>query len=373
MIAIKDSLQNPKQAQLFLTIAAEDEQRKQEMEAEKKAYQNRLQTMGLISIVVIFLVIAIGLWLNNKQKQKAFGILQQQKKETDIQKAKAEQALDELKATQSQLIQREKMASLGELTAGIAHEIQNPLNFVNNFSEINSELLDELKTELKADNITDANELAGRIAENEKKIIHHGRRADAIVKGMLQHSRNGAGVKEMTDINALADECMRLSYHGFLAREKEFNVSLVRNLDFQLDKIELVRADMSSVLLNIFNNAFYAVAKKMKASLATVDGNGHAREYLPEVGVETKLVSDGKRHEAIEIIIWDNGDGISTRILDKIFQPFFTTKAAGEGTGLGLSLSYDVIAAHGGQIRVKTEEGTGTSFIVTLQYHDKAG
>ena len=366
MILIKDSLQNPKQVHMFENIAAEEERRKQEMETEKQAFRNRLQTLGLISVLIIFLTIAAGLWLNNKEKQKAFSILQNQKKETDIQKSKTEQALEELKATQSQLVQREKMASLGELTSGIAHEIQNPLNFVNNFSEINSELLDELKSDLKSENIKDANELADRIAENEKKIIHHGRRADAIVKGMLQHSRTGAGIKELIDINALVDECMRLSYHGFLAREKEFNVSLVRHLDPQLEKIEILRADMSSVLLNLFNNAFYAVAKKMKSNLVNADGNADKREYLPEVGEETKIRSGGSEQHALQIIIWDNGDGIPTKILDKIFQPFFTTKPAGQGTGLGLSLSYDIIKAHGGEIKVDSTEGEGSTFIIEI-------
>ena len=370
MISLRDSLQNPRQIKLFENIAAEEEKRKQDLEAEKQAYTQRLQTLGLVSLIIIFLVIVAGLWFNNKQRKRAFDVLEKQKEETDIQKAKAEQALEELKAAQSQLIQREKMASLGELTAGIAHEIQNPLNFVNNFSEINGELIQELQAEIKSDHMDEASSLAETIGANEKKIIHHGRRADAIVKGMLQHSRAGTGDKELTDINALADECLRLSYHGFLARDQHFNVNLVRDLDPGVKKLELFRSDISSVLLNLFNNAFYAVSQKMKNRVAMTDGNGFEDEYQPSVTVQIK---NAEQAGQLEIMIRDNGDGIPSRFLDKIFQPFFTTKPAGEGTGLGLSLSYDIIKAHGGDIRVKTEEGKGTSFIITLPWHEKAG
>jgi signal transduction histidine kinase len=363
MIGLKDSLQNPKQIKLFENIAAEEEKRKQELENEKEAYAHKLQTVGLISLIVIFLIIAGGLWFNNKQRRKAFGILEKQKEETDIQKAKAEQALVDLKATQSQLVQREKMASLGELTAGIAHEIQNPLNFVNNFSEINGELIQELKNEIKDDHKNEASSLAETIAANEKKIIHHGRRADAIVKGMLQHSRAGTGVKQPTDLNALVDECLRLSYHGFLARDQHFNVTLVQDLDPEIKKLDIVPPDVSSVLLNLFNNAFYAVNKKMKKQMSIAGGNGSAIGYQPMVRVRTR---GNSKPGYVEILIEDNGEGIPASIFDKIFQPFFTTKPTGEGTGLGLSLSYDVIKAHGGEIKVDSASGEGSTFTIEI-------
>ena len=262
------------------------------------------------------------------------------------------QSLENLKSTQSQLIQSEKMASLGELTAGIAHEIQNPLNFVNNFSDVNTELIDELKTELTTGNTQQAFELANDIKDNEQKINHHGKRADAIVKGMLQHSRRSNGIKEPTDINTLADEYLRLSYHGIRAKEKDLNAILKTDFDQDLGRVNIIPQDIGRVLLNLYNNAFYAVNEKKKQQ---ADG------YEPTVSVSTKKIGD-----KVEIKVADNGNGIPQKVVDKIFQPFFTTKPAGQGTGLGLSLSYDIVKAHGGEIKVETKEGNGTVFVLVL-------
>jgi signal transduction histidine kinase len=244
------------------------------------------------------------------------------------------------------------MASLGELTAGIAHEIQNPLNFVNNFSEVNTELIDEAQSAMGKGNLTDAKTILQDIKENEQKINHHGKRADAIVKGMLQHSRSSAGVKEPTDINALADEYLRLSYHGLRAKDKDFNAVMKTDFDPRVGNANIIPQDIGRVLLNLYNNAFYAIAEKGKLLQSG---------YQPAVTVSTKKV-DGK----IEIKIRDNGNGIPQKVVDKIFQPFFTTKPAGQGTGLGLSLSYDIVKAHGAEIKVETKEGEGSEFIISL-------
>jgi C4-dicarboxylate-specific signal transduction histidine kinase len=262
------------------------------------------------------------------------------------------QSMLHLKETQKQLIQSEKMASLGELTAGIAHEMQNPLNFVNNFSDVNQELIDEMQQEMDKGNLNDAKVIANDIRENERKINHHGRRADAIVKGMLQHSRKSTGQKESTDINALADEYLRLSYHGLRAKDKSFNATMKTDFDESIEKVNLISQDMGRVLLNLFNNAFYAVAEKKKQLL---DG------FEPILFVSTKKL-DGE----VQIRVKDNGNGIPQKALDKIFQPFFTTKPTGEGTGLGLSLSYDIVKVHEGTLKVKTEEGEFTEFLISL-------
>ncbi len=272
------------------------------------------------------------------------------------QKIKVESTLQQLQVTQAQLIQSEKMASLGELTAGIAHEIQNPLNFVNNFSEVNTELIEELKEERSKVNgerdeqIED--EILEDISQNLQKILHHGKRADSIVKGMLQHSRANTGKKELTDINALVNECLRLGYHGLRAKDKEFTAELKTDLDESIGKIDIVPQDISRVLLNLFNNAFYAVNERKRQL------NGM---FEPAVAVCTKKL-DGK----VEIHVKDNGSGIPQKIVDKIFQPFFTTKPTGQGTGLGLSLSYDIVKAHGGEIRVESKEGLGSEFVISL-------
>ena len=261
-------------------------------------------------------------------------------------------SLEDLRQTQAQLIQSEKMASLGELTAGIAHEIQNPLNFVNNFSEVNSELIVEMKQEIEKGNFDEVKIIAKDIEENEQKINHHGKRADAIVKGMLQHSRSSSGVKEPTDINALCDKYLRLSYHGIRAKDKSFNATLITDFDPLLEKINIIPQDIGRVILNLLNNAFYAVQQKQKENSSL---------YEPSVSVSTKKMVD-----TVEIKVSDNGNGIPQKIVAKIFQPFFTTKPTGQGTGLGLSLSYDIIKAHGGEIKVETKEGEGSEFIIQL-------
>jgi two-component system, NtrC family, sensor kinase len=318
---------------------------------KKDAEQKRIKNIQYFTIAALaFLLLAILLfasiqWRNNKQKKKANALLQQQKE-------KVEETLTELKSTQSQLIQAEKMASLGELTAGIAHEIQNPLNFVNNFSEVNKELLIEMRGEIKRGNIGEITAIANDVIENEEKIIHHGKRADAIVKGMLQHSRSSTGAKESTDINALADEYLRLAFHGIRAKDKSFNADMKTDFDENIGNINIIPQDIGRVLLNLYNNAFYAVNEKKKTA---------NDEYQPSVSVRTKKIAD-----KISIIVKDNGNGIPQKIVDKIFQPFFTTKPTGEGTGLGLSLSYDIIKAHGGEIKVESKEGEGSKFIIQL-------
>jgi signal transduction histidine kinase len=271
-------------------------------------------------------------------------------------KESIEATLTELKSTQAQLIQAEKMASLGELTAGIAHEIQNPLNFVNNFSEVSQELVKEMNDELAVGteaSVQFAKQIAGDIALNLEKINHHGKRADAIVKGMLQHSRNNSGVKEPTDINALADEYLRLTFHGLRAKDKSFNADFKTDFDESLPKINVIPQDIGRVLLNLINNAFYAVDQRAK----TISG------LKPTVTVSTKNLDSH-----IEISVKDNGNGIPQKVLDKIFQPFFTTKPTGQGTGLGLSLSYDIVKAHGGEIQVNSTESEGTTFVLLLPF-----
>jgi two-component system, NtrC family, sensor kinase len=284
------------------------------------------------------------------------------------------QSLADLQSTQQQLIQSEKMASLGELTAGIAHEIQNPLNFVNNFSEVNAELSDELFEATDKGDLTAIKELASNIKSNQEKISEHGKRADAIVKGMLQHSRTSSGEKQPTDINALADEYLRLSYHGLRAKDKSFNATLNTEFDPAVGKVNIVSQDVGRVLLNLFNNAFYAVNEKIKKGI-----NG----YEPVVTVNTRLVSDRanplltagaalilQSAKSLIISVKDNGNGIPEKELDKVFQPFFTTKPTGQGTGLGLSLSYDIIKAHQGKIDIRNTPGDGAEFIITLPINE---
>jgi signal transduction histidine kinase len=261
------------------------------------------------------------------------------------------------------------MASLGQLTAGIAHEIQNPLNFVNNFSDINKELADELKQELAAGNMQSANEIADDIIENEQKINHHGKRAESIVKGMLLHSRGNSGHKESVDINALCDEYLRLSYHGFRAKDKSFNADFKLEADKNLPKIEVVPQDIGRVLLNLINNAFYAVDKRAKSNDPLTPEVGMKNDqikFVPTVTICTTSLNPPSGGRGVRITVKDNGPGINKNIVDKIFQPFFTTKPTGQGTGLGLSLSYDIIKAHGGIITVNSKENEGTEFIIIL-------
>lgn len=291
--------------------------------------------------------------------------LEQKRKAVEDSHAALQQSLEELKATQAQLIQSEKMASLGELTAGIAHEIQNPLNFVNNFSEVSKELLDEMKEEMEKGNYDDAKEIADDVIHNMEKINHHGKRADAIVKGMLQHSRSSTGQKELTDINALCDEYLRLAYHGLRAKDKtgstpRFNAGFETDFDTSLPKINLVPQEIGRVILNLINNAFYAVNEKSKHGIAG---------YKPEVIVKTRSSAPLPDKEGeVEIQVTDNGSGIPQNIMDKIFQPFFTTKPTGQGTGLGLSLAYDIVKAHGGELKAETQADSGTTFSIRLPF-----
>ncbi|MBS1600397.1 MAG: tetratricopeptide repeat protein [Bacteroidetes bacterium] len=313
---------------------------------EDKAYHQRLNIYALLAGLLLAGLLAVALIVNNRQKQKANRLLQQQRDHLA-------ETLQELKATQAQLVQREKMASLGELTAGIAHEIQNPLNFVNNFSELSAELVDEMGNEFKAGNYEEGIALASNIRQNLEKIMHHGKRVDAIVRGMLQHSKASTGQTEPADINALADEYLKLSYHISRTREKGLQVTLKTNFDPALEKINVVPQDIGRVLLNIFNNAFYALAEKKK---------NVGESFEPFISVTTKKIND-----IVEIRIRDNGIGIPQKNLDKIFQPFFTTKPTGKGTGLGLSLSYDIITqGHRGILTVDTREGEYSEFIMEL-------
>ncbi|MBL0356554.1 MAG: hypothetical protein IPP72_06490 [Chitinophagaceae bacterium] len=267
------------------------------------------------------------------------------------------QSIEELRSTQSQLIQSEKMASLGELTAGIAHEIQNPLNFVNNFSELNKELLAEMNEAIEKEDYDEVKAIAKDVTDNEEKIIHHGKRADGIVKGMLQHSRSSSGQKEPVNINTLTDEYLRLAYHGLRAKDKSFNATLKTDYDETIGNINIIPQDMGRVILNLITNAFYVVDEKKKAS----PGSAAQEGYIPTVTVSTKKLGD-----KVFISVKDNGNGIPQKVLDKIFQPFFTTKPTGQGTGLGLSLSYDIVKAHGGELKVETKEGEGSVFIIIL-------
>jgi len=357
MIVAKDSLFSQAKQNLYFNEQLHQQELQQKIEQEHLVNKNRQNITILLAGLIIILVIAIGLWRKNIYKQKSYAILQKQKHEIDTQKAKAEKTLDELKITQAQLIQSEKMASLGELTAGIAHEIQNPLNFVNNFSEVNKELIDELNAERlkpKAErNEQIENNLLNDLKENEEKINHHGKRADAIVKGMLQHSRASSGQKEPTNINALADEYLRLAYHGLRGKDKSFNANMKTDFDQTIKKINIVPQDIGRVLLNLFTNAFYSVTEKNKH---------HPENYEPTVSVSTNRLKD-----KVEIKVKDNGMGIPQKVMEKIFQPFFTTKPTGQGTGLGLSLSYDIITkAHGGELKVETKEGEFAEFIIIL-------
>jgi len=314
--------------------------RMKELEKERIQFRNKVGTYSMLSGIFILLLLAIIFYRNNKQKQKA--------------KIKIEKAYDELKSTQAQLIQQEKMASLGELTAGIAHEIQNPLNFVNNFSEVSNELIEEMRIELAKGNHEEAKAIVDDVKQNLEKINHHGKRADAIVKGMLQHSKTSSGQKELTDINVLSDEYLRLSYHGLRAKDKSFSATMKTDFDESIGKINIVPQDIGRVILNLINNAFYAVDEKKKQV---------PDRYEPTVSVSTK-----KEKDKVEIKVKDNGNGIPQKVLDKIFQPFFTTKPTGQGTGLGLSLSYDIVKAHGGDLKVNTKEGEGSEFTILLAH-----
>jgi signal transduction histidine kinase len=338
-IALNDSIYGQDKSNELQLLLLQEQKRNQETLRSEERSKSTQQLIGLVSITGVILIASILLFRNNRIKQRTNLVLQQ--------------ALGELKATQSQLIQSEKMASLGELTAGIAHEIQNPLNFVNNFSELNKELIDELNQQAKEGKIEAVQRLASDIKENEEKIEHHGKRADAIVKSMLQHSRASSGQKELSDINVLCDEYVRLAYHGFRAKDKSFNVTVDANFDASLPKVNIIPQEIGRVVLNLINNAFYAVGEKAKSNVS---------EYTPTVKVSTKRI-EGK----VQIKVEDNGGGIPDAVREKIFQPFFTTKPSGQGTGLGLSLAYDIITkGHGGELNVQTEEGKGSTFFITI-------
>ncbi|WP_162053216.1 tetratricopeptide repeat-containing sensor histidine kinase [Pontibacter pamirensis] len=297
--------------------------------------------------------------IRNTELAKLNEEIQEQKERTELQRDVLRKALTDLKATQSQLVQSEKMASLGELTAGIAHEIQNPLNFVNNFSEVSVELCAEIGQEIESSLLEEAQTTLADLVQNLYKIQEHGRRAEAIVKGMLQHSRNSTGQKELTDLNALANEYMRLAYHGLRAKDQSFNTALITHLDDKLQKIRVVPQEIGRVLLNLFNNAFYAVQQKQKQA---------GQEYKPEVRVMTRQLRG-----RVEVRVCDNGTGIPQKVKAKLFQPFFTTKPSGQGTGLGLSLSYDIITkGHRGKLQVKSQEGKFTEFIIRLPFEKPA-
>ena len=346
IVQTKDSLFSSEKTKRLQAINLKEQARQQEAAQAKIALQNRIKLYALLSILLVFFLVGIILFRNNIQKQKANQVIIEQK-------MKAENALLELRSTQAQLIQSEKMASLGELTAGIAHEIQNPLNFVNNFSEVSSELIDEMVEEADKGNTGEVKIIANDLKKNLEKINHHGKRADAIVKGMLQHSRSSNGQKEKTDINALCDEYLRLSYHGLRAKDKSFNATLKADFDPLIGNINIIPQDIGRVIMNLLTNAFYAVNERQHPN----------RELLSTD--PPSLRQHKKTNEMVEIKVSDNGNGIP-KYIDKIFQPFFTTKPTGQGTGLGLSLSYDIVKAHGGELTVETKENKGTTFTIQL-------
>ncbi|HMG68943.1 MAG TPA: ATP-binding protein [Chitinophagaceae bacterium] len=359
--ALKDGIfyYEKEKLRVLQNITYNEEIKSKDVEAAHIRSQNNLKLMLLLAGFFAAIIIAVILVKSNRHKGKANVILQQQKQ-------KVETTLSELKSTQQQLIQSEKMASLGELTAGIAHEIQNPLNFVNNFSEVNAELIEEANQEIDKGDLSEVKTILKDIKENEQKINHHGKRADAIVKGMLQHSRSSSGVKELTNINALADEYLRLAYHGLRAKDNSFNATMKTDYDKTIGSINIVPQDIGRVLLNLYNNAFYACTERSRSAVGE-KGKMENEKYEPTVTVSTTLVPPlGGRGPRIEVKVADNGNGIPQKVLDKIFQPFFTTKPTGQGTGLGLSLSYDIVKAHGGEIKVDTIDGEGSEFIILL-------
>jgi signal transduction histidine kinase len=333
---IKDSLQTTENSRQFQNLEFNEQTRQKELANEKQKSQARLRMYGLIAGLAAIAVIAGILYWSNVRKRKTNAVLKK--------------TLQNLQSAQAQLIQSEKMASLGELTAGIAHEIQNPLNFVNNFSEVSNELIDEMNTELNKGDINEAKAIAADVKQNLEKINHHGKRADAIVKGMLQHSRSSSGIKEPTDINTLCDEYLRLAYHGLRAKDNSFNATIKTDFDQSTGNVNIIPRDIGRVVLNLLTNAFYAVTEKRKQI-----GEG----FEPIVSVSTRKAGD-----KVLITVKDNGNGIPQKVLDKIFQPFFTTKPTGQGTGLGLSLAYDIVKAYSGELRVETKEGEGSIFII---------
>jgi signal transduction histidine kinase len=334
----KDSLVGAGSIHAVQVLVAQQKEHQKEIHDAKAKYQAQLKQYVLVGGLAAVLIFAAIQYRNNRQKQLANKVL--------------ENTLNNLRSTQQQLIQQEKMASLGELTAGIAHEIQNPLNFINNFAQVNEEFIEEAEDAIKKGQPGEAMSILRNLKDNQEKINQHGQRADSIVKGMLQHSRSSSGQKEPTDINALIDEYSRLSYHGWRAKDNAINISLKKSFDPSINSISIVPQDMCRVILNLCNNAFYAVSEKKKIQPG---------EYEPTVEVSTAQMD-----HKVEIKIKDNGSGIPNAATKKIFQPFFTTKPAGQGTGLGLSLSYDIIKSIGGEIRVESKEAEGSIFTIVI-------
>ncbi len=347
---IKDSVRTKeniqKATELTMNYEFEKKEQARQIEQKNKDAAARSRQLALSIGLGLTLLLAFVAYRALRIKQKGNSRLR-------LQKEEIQSTLTQLENTQSQLIQAEKMASLGELTAGIAHEIQNPLNFVNNFSEVSNELVDEMKEELSKGNYDEAEQIADDVKQNLEKINHHGKRADTIVKGMLLHSRSSSGTKEPTDINALADEYLRLAYHGLRAKDKSFNATMNTNFEPSLKKINVIPQDIGRVILNLITNAFYAVTERKQQADS---------DYEPTVTVSTLRNGQGK----VLIKVSDNGNGIPESVKNKIFQPFFTTKPTGKGTGLGLSLSYDIVKAHGGELLVESKEGEGTEFLFSL-------
>lgn len=374
--AAKDSMFNQEKVKQVQNLSFKEKLLRQELIATQKEFDSRRKMYVLFGIMGAIFVLMVMLYRNNRLKNKANALLRTQKEAIQSQKAQLQTSLQTLKETQNQLIQKEKLAGLGELTAGIAHEIQNPLNFVNNFSDISAELVQELR-EIKKDKKAKAKvaqaqddeleaELLDDIEQNLQKIHFHGQRASGIVKNMLEHSRASTGERAVTDLNKLAEEYLRLSYHGLRAKDKGFAADYAFMADETLPHIQVVPQDIGRVLLNLFNNAFYAVASKAAQAGGKNEGiMSVLSAYQPMVTVSTKALNDW-----VEIRVKDNGTGIPAGVKEKIFQPFFTTKPTGEGTGLGLSLSYDIITkGHSGTIDVETEEGEGTAFVIRLPIH----
>jgi two-component system, NtrC family, sensor kinase len=351
-ISMKDSIYGVAQFRKLQLLMLEEQEHEQAIVQEQTAFRNKIKIASLVLLLGFLAILAAVQRRNNLHKQKI-------NRELENKKENLEKSLSDLRSAQAQLIQSEKMASLGELTAGIAHEIQNPLNFVNNFAEINNELIEDLREASSQQDQREVNRLADQLQENEARIKLHGKRADSIVKSMLQHSRAGSGIKELIDINKLVDEYVRLSFHGMRAKDKSFNAELDLDLEPSLGKINILPQDFGRVLLNLLNNAFYAVNEKRKIS---------AESFKPKVSIKTTKSGVWKgQPDSIQVIIADNGNGIPSSFTEKIFQPFFTTKPTGDGTGLGLSLSYDIITnAHGGSLTVDSREGEGAAFTIQI-------
>ena len=364
MLVANDSLYNQQRIKQLESINFEEQQRRRRIEEKQARFETQVQTFALLSGVAVLIIISLILWRNYRRQRQVNTQLNtlneqvsRQNEEITHQRDDLSNTLADLRTTQTQLVQAEKMASLGELTAGIAHEIQNPLNFVNNFSEVSTELVTELEEEQQKPDrdIALETEILGDLKQNLQKITHHGGRASAIVRGMLEHARTSTGEKRPTDLNALMDEYLKLAYHGLRAKDTTFNCALITEFDSTLPPIEIMPQEIGRVLLNLYNNAFYAVHQKQKMALA---------DYQPTVGIRTRYLKG-----CVEIRVRDNGTGIPDLVKAKIFQPFFTTKPTGEGTGLGLSLSYDIITkGYDGTLSVESIEGQGSEFVLTLPH-----